>query len=266
MVYISDFVDVGRADVAVAGGKGAGLGELVRAGLPVPPGFLLNTAAYESFVEANQIGVAIQGHASLPDTASPDDYEEASRRICALFAGGAMPPEVAAELREGYRRLGQGKAVGRSPGQGMGPDSGGTSGADAAVAVRSSATAEDLASASFAGQQDTYLNIRGIDALTTEVLNCWASLWTARAMAYRAREGIQPGDVRLTVVVQEMVAADAAGVMFTANPATGRRDQIVIGAGGSASPWSAGQFQRTISSSTRPPARWFPGGPPTSRS
>ncbi len=230
MVYISDFVDVGRADVAAAGGKGAGLGELVRAGLPVPPGFLLNTAAYESFVKANQIGVAIQGHASLPATASPDDYEEASRRICALFAGGAMPPEVAAELREGYRRLGQGKARGRSPGQGIGPDGEVAGGADAAVAVRSSATAEDLASASFAGQQDTYLNIRGIDALTAAVINCWASLWTARAMAYRAREGIQPGDVRLAVVVQEMVGADAAGVMFTANPATGRRDQIVIGA------------------------------------
>ena len=99
-----------------------------------------------------------------------------------------------------------------------------------AVAVRSSATAEDLASASFAGQQETYLNVRGTEALAAAVIDCWASLWTARAMAYRAREGIDPDEVRLAVVVQQMVEAEAAGVMFTANPANGRRDQIVISA------------------------------------
>ena len=101
---------------------------------------------------------------------------------------------------------------------------------DTAVAVRSSATAEDLASASFAGQQETYLNVLGLEALAAAVTDCWASLWTARAMAYRAREGIAPDTVRLAVVVQRMVEAEAAGVMFTANPANGRHDQIVISA------------------------------------
>ena len=95
---------------------------------------------------------------------------------------------------------------------------------DVPVAVRSSATAEDLPSASFAGQQDTYLNVRGLEDLLTAVRDCWASLWTARAMAYRARQGIDPASVSLAVVVQQMVEAEAAGVMFTANPANGRRD------------------------------------------
>ena len=209
MTYISDFGDVGPGDVAVAGGKGVGLGGLVRAGLPVPPGFVLNTAAYAEFVAANHLGPGIHDLAALPPLAAPQDYEDASKRIRALFTGGTLPTAIAAELDGAYRLLGSG---------------------DAAVAVRSSATAEDLASASFAGQQDTYLNIRGPEALAAAVTDCWASLWTARAMAYRAREGIGPDAVRLAVVVQQMVEADAAGVMFTANPANGRRDQIVIGA------------------------------------
>ena len=209
MTYISDFGDVGPGDVAVAGGKGVGLGGLVQAGLPVPPGFVLNTAAYADFVAANHLGPGIHDLAALPPLAAPQDYEDASKRIRALFTGGTLPAAIAAELDGAYRLLGNG---------------------DAAVAVRSSATAEDLASASFAGQQDTYLNIRGPEALAAAVTDCWASLWTARAMAYRAREGIGPDAVRLAVVVQQMVEADAAGVMFTANPANGRRDQIVIGA------------------------------------
>ena len=212
MGYIDEFSAVGRDDVAVVGGKGAGLGELVRAGLPVPRGFVLNTAAYELYVRDNGLSRAIQEEAALPPSATTRDYEEASGRIHGLFTGGVMPAVLAAELRDAYHRLESG------------------AGREAAVAVRSSATAEDLASASFAGQQDTYLNVRGSDALTEAVISCWASLWTARAMAYRAREGIRPEDVRLAVVVQQMVAADAAGVLFTANPATGRRDQIVIGA------------------------------------
>ncbi|CAN7457936.1 PEP/pyruvate-binding domain-containing protein [Arthrobacter sp. LjRoot14] len=216
MVYINDFSEVGRDDVATAGGKGAGLGELVRAGVPVPPGFLVNTGAYELFVRDNQLAGRIQEYAAVPAAATSRDYEEASGKIRALFAGGSMPEEVAAEIRDAYRRLGS--AAGTDPGT------------ETAVAVRSSATAEDLASASFAGQQDTYLNVHGAGALMEAVINCWGSLWTSRAMAYRAREGIRPDQVRLAVVVQHMVAADAAGVMFTANPASGRRDQIVLAA------------------------------------
>ena len=212
MGYINDFRGVGRDDVAVAGGKGAGLGELVRAGLPVPHGFVLNTSAYELYVRDNGLTGRLLAEAAVPPSATTQDYEEASGRIRGLFTGGNMPAVIAAELRDAYHQLGSG------------------AGGEAAVAVRSSATAEDLASASFAGQQDTYLNVRGAEALTEAVISCWASLWTARAMLYRAREGILPADVRLAVVVQEMVDADAAGVLFTANPATGRRDQILIGA------------------------------------
>ena len=214
MTYLKHFDEVGRGDVAVVGGKGANLGELARAGLPVPAGFVLTTAAYEAFVDANELGVAILDLAALPLTAAPSAYEDAAERIRALFAGGVLPTAIAAEIRGAYEQLGQD----------------GGWGTDAPVAVRSSATAEDLASASFAGQQDTYLNVRGVDAVLVAVTDCWASLWTSRAMAYRAREGLDPATVRLAVVVQQMVEAEASGVMFTANPANGRRDQMVIGA------------------------------------
>ncbi|WP_427132811.1 PEP/pyruvate-binding domain-containing protein [Pseudarthrobacter sp. S9] len=210
MIYIKRFDEVGRGNVGVAGGKGANLGELVRAGLPVPPGFVLSTAAYEDFVHANDLEAAILELATVPSTAAPQVYDAAAQRIHALFAGGVMPAAIAAELRTAYGQLG---------------NNGGAS-----VAVRSSATAEDLDSASFAGQQDTYLNVRGVEGLGAAVTACWASLWTSRAMAYRAREGLAPATVRLAVVVQRMVQSDASGVMFTANPANGRRDQILIGA------------------------------------
>ncbi|QCB97334.1 phosphoenolpyruvate synthase [Arthrobacter sp. PAMC25564] len=209
MTYVNNIGDVGQGDVAVAGGKGVGLGGLIQAGVPVPPGFVLNTAAYADFVESNHLQAGIQELAALSPQAPPQDYEDASQRIHALFSGGTIPGGIAAELGAAYGRLGNG---------------------DTAVAVRSSATAEDLAWASFAGQQETYLNVRGMEALAAAVRDCWASLWTARAMAYRAREGIGPDTVGLAVVVQRMVEAEAAGVMFTANPANGRRDQTVISA------------------------------------
>ncbi|WP_160668589.1 PEP/pyruvate-binding domain-containing protein [Pseudarthrobacter sp. ATCC 49987] len=209
MTYINNFDDVGPGDAAMAGGKGVGLGGLVQAGLPVPPGFVLNTAAYADFVDGNHLQAGINELAALPPQAAPRDYEDASRRIRALFTAGTMPGGIRAELGAAYGLLGTG---------------------DTAVAVRSSATAEDLPSASFAGQQETYLNVVGVEALGGAVRDCWASLWTARAMAYRAREGIGPDTVRLAVVVQRMIEAESAGVMFTANPANGRRDQLVISA------------------------------------
>ena len=209
MTYINGLGDVQRGDIAAAGGKAVGLAGLIQAGLPVPPGFVLMTNAYSRFVSDNKLGDAIHELAGLPSEATPEDYEHASALIRTLFSKGVMPPAIEAELGDAYHRLG---------------------GGDTAVSVRSSATAEDLASASFAGQQETYLNIRGLDALSKAVIDCWASLWTARAMSYRAREGVQPDQVRLAVVVQQMVEAEAAGVMFTANPANGRRDQTVISA------------------------------------
>jgi phosphoenolpyruvate synthase/pyruvate phosphate dikinase len=145
--------------------------------------------------------------AATPD--QPATLEEASCRIGKLFAQNAMPDEIAGEVRRAYARLGEG---------GM------------PVAVRSSATAEDLPGASFAGQQETYLNIRGEAMVLDAVKRCWASLWTARAIGYRARHNIASQDVSLAVIVQILVPADAAGILFTANPLTGARSQMTINA------------------------------------
>jgi phosphohistidine swiveling domain-containing protein len=190
-----------------AGGKAANLSSLRRAGFPVPPGFVVPTAAYRAFVAAGGLDeriVALAGAARADDPAS---FERAASAIQALFAGAAVPADVAAAIEATYGRLG-------AP----------------PVAVRSSATAEDRPEASFAGQQDTYLNVRGREALVGAVRRCWASLWTARAIAYRARRGIDPGAVALAVVVQELVPAEAAGVLFTVDPVDGDGSKIVVNA------------------------------------
>ncbi|MGP3910138.1 PEP/pyruvate-binding domain-containing protein [Nonomuraea sp. 10N515B] len=184
-------LDDAAADLATVGGKGASLARLVRAGLPVPDGFHVTTEAYRAFVSA------------FHDEIDPADPE----RTAALFARHDVPEGLAAEIRQAYAALGE----------------------DVAVAVRSSATAEDLPEMSFAGQQDTYLNIRG-DALLDAVKRCWASLWNPRAVAYRDQHGVPHDEVALAVVVQELVDADAAGIMFTADPVTGNRAETVVNA------------------------------------
>jgi rifampicin phosphotransferase len=204
-MFIKSFDELGRDDIEQAGGKGANLGELTRAGLPVPPGIVIITDAYRSYVAEHQLADKIAGLATATD--DPAGYDNASGQIRALFSE-QVSDTLRAEIAAAYTSLG----------------------ADAPVAVRSSATAEDLLEASFAGQQDTYLNVRGLEDLLTAVRDCWASLWTARAMAYRARQGIDPATVSLAVVVQQLVDAEAAGVMFTANPSNGRRDEAVISA------------------------------------
>src|SRR5918992_4845469 len=210
MTYTAWFDEIGKQDIALAGGKGANLGELSRAGLPVPPGYVVTTRAYDAFVEVSGIKGEVVALASAPQAEDPAGFEEVSEGIRALFSGGRVPQEMADEIHAAYQELGE---DGQTP-----------------VAVRSSATAEDLAGASFAGHQETYLNVRGERALLEAVKDCWASLWTARAMAYRARQGIDPATVSLAVVVQRMVESEAAGVMFTANPSSGRRDQATISA------------------------------------
>lgn len=196
----------GPVTLEVLGGKGINLVELTNAGFRVPPGFVVTTAAYKKFVEANRLQERILELAGR----APDDFEEISAQIRELFASGPVPRELAAEVAAAYARL---------------TESGGE-----AVAVRSSATAEDLPEASFAGQQDTYLNVRGEAAVLDAVRSCWGSLWTARAMSYRAQQNIPSSDVALAVVVQRMVMAEAAGIMFTANPVTGARDEVVVNA------------------------------------
>jgi pyruvate,water dikinase len=193
--------------LASAGGKGANLQRLLQAGLPVPPGVVVTTAAYRDFVAANALAPRIT---ALSGAARPDDpgsFEAASAEIRSLFAAGQMPRPVASAIMAAYAALG-------TP----------------AVAVRSSATAEDLPEASFAGQQETYLNVRGEARLIEAVQRCWSSLWTARAMAYRARQGLAPDAVALAVVVQCLVPARAAGVLFTVNPVTGAGGEMVVNA------------------------------------
>ncbi|MBE3076062.1 MAG: pyruvate, phosphate dikinase [Actinobacteria bacterium] len=198
-----------QATVGTVGGKGASLARLSVAGLPVPDGFCVTTAAYRRFVEEHGLQDEILAIVSDGDPGQPASLGKASRRIGELFEGCAIPEGVAASIREAYAGL---------------------DGGDLVVAVRSSATAEDLPGMSFAGQQDTYLNMRGEAVVLDAVKRCWASLWTARAIDYRARNGIAPEEVSLAVVVQELVPAEAAGVMFTANPLTGARGEAVINA------------------------------------
>jgi pyruvate,water dikinase len=200
-------LDAAEATLPVVGGKGANLARLARAGFPVPGGFLVTTDAYHEYVAANDLAAPILAAAATARPEDPASLEAASATIRARFQAGTIPPELAAALVAAYR------ALGAPP-----------------VAVRSSATAEDLPDMSFAGQQDTYLNIVGDAAVLDAVVRCWASLWTARALGYRARNGIAPGDVALAVVVQELVPSEASGVLFTANPLTGRRDEVVIDA------------------------------------
>ena len=205
MIFLKQFDELGRDDIEQAGGKGANLGELTRAGLPVPPGFVIVTDAYRGYVADHELTDKIAELARPTD--DPTAYESSSDSIRALFSE-QVSETLRAEIADAYAALGE----------------------NVPVAVRSSATAEDLPEASFAGQQDTYLNVRGLDDLVAAVRDCWASLWTARAMAYRVRQSIDPATVSLAVVVQQMVDANAAGVMFTANPSNGHRDETVISA------------------------------------
>src|SRR6266566_5371037 len=212
LAFILPLSDV-SAHLSQVGGKGASLARMAAAGLPVPPGFHITTAAYRRFVTENglqeKILAAVSGVSAAVTANQPASLEEASRQIGRLFANSVMPDEIAEAIRRAYAELG---------------------GDDLPVAVRSSATAEDLPELSFAGQQETYLNMHGAAMVLEAVKRCWASLWTARAIDYRARHGIAPQDVSLAVVVQQLVTADAAGILFTANPLTGARDQVMINA------------------------------------
>lgn len=203
---IVDLRDVGRADGARVGGKGASLGEMLRAGISLPPGFVVEAAAYRAAVAAAGLWPEIEAALAAPGVAEGDGAacEVASKRIRPLFAT-AWLPELEAPLAARVAALGP-------------------------VAVRSSATAEDLPDASFAGQQDTFLGVRGVDAVRDAVRRCWASLWTARAISYRGRQGYEHAEVALAVVVQQMVVPDVAGVLFTIDPVSGRTEEMLLNA------------------------------------
>ncbi|WP_419704833.1 PEP/pyruvate-binding domain-containing protein [Promicromonospora sp. NFX87] len=213
--FVLDLADPAATDLATTGGKGSSLARLAAAGLPVPEGFHVTTDAYRAALAGAPQRAIVEAAAQV-DPDRPETHEAAAARIAEVFADLEIPPEVADAVRAGYSSL-SGPALSRGA-------------SDPAVAVRSSATAEDLPGMSFAGQQDSYLNIRGEEALLRAVRDCWASLWTARAIGYRARHGIPAEDVSLAVVVQQMVPADAAGILFTVDPMTGSRDWVVINA------------------------------------
>jgi phosphoenolpyruvate synthase/pyruvate phosphate dikinase len=202
-------LDSTQATLAMTGGKGASLARLVAAGLPVPDGLHVTTEAYQQFVDENELQPRILAALESADPAQPTTLEAASQAIRELFARAQIPADIAGAVAQAYAGL---------------------PGADSYVAVRSSATAEDLPEASFAGQQDTYLNVKGANGVLKAVKRCWASLWTARAIGYRMRQSIDQETVKLAVVVQLLVPAEAAGILFTANPVTGARDQAVISA------------------------------------
>ncbi len=206
-----------QADLQTVGGKGMSLAKMIQAGFPVPDGFHITTEAYRQFVAANELRPKILAALRMVDTTLPTTLEAASATIGSFFAGATIPDEITNAIKEAYLTLDSSYPIPATH-------------HPTPVAVRSSATAEDLPEASFAGQQETYLNIHGEDDLLEAVKKCWASLWTARAIAYRIKNNIEQNTVALAVVVQEMVDAEAAGILFTANPINGRRDEMFINA------------------------------------
>ena len=198
-----------RATLETVGGKGLSLSRMTAGGFPVPAGFHVTTSAYRHFVATNSLQTKILELAKPEVVEGNLSYEAATSAIQSLFAEPQVPDEIIAEIHQAYDRMDV---------------------SEPAVAVRSSANAEDLPDMSFAGQQDTYLNIRGEAALIDAVRRCWASLWTARALNYRYQMGIGHGQVAMAVVVQRMAPADVSGILFTANPATGEREEIILNA------------------------------------
>lgn len=211
--YILPFT-AAEATLESAGGKGANLVRMTRAGFDVPPGFIVSTTAYREFVNANQLEAVIQPALDGLTPEDADALEHVSQTIRRAFEGGVLPSPIHQEIQSAYAELNPKSEI-----ENQKP-----------VAVRSSATAEDLPDLSFAGQQDTYLNIIGEEQLLQALVNCWSSLWTARAIGYRIRNHISHEEAALAVVVQAMVQSDVSGVLFTANPLTGALNESAIDA------------------------------------
>jgi pyruvate,water dikinase len=211
MPYTIWFEKAGKEALNLVGGKNASLGELIKADIPVPPGFSITTEVYQEFVIEGGIKEEIEKILSpigLQDVAS---LEEASQTIRELIRQTPMPKKIEEVIRSNYQALSQVCDV-----------------VDIPVAVRSSATAEDLPGASFAGQQDTFLWVRGCDELLEKAKSCMASLFTSRAISYRIKMGFPHEKVLISVGIQKIVDAKAAGVMFTLNPTNGDPSKVVI--------------------------------------
>jgi pyruvate,water dikinase len=207
------FENLRKTDIPSVGGKNANLGEMINVGIPVPPGFAITAYSYKKFIEKSGISEKIYEiiKETVKDLNDPKQYEEASKKIRELIEATPMPKDIGGAIRSAYEELC--RKLGLS---------------DVFVAVRSSATAEDLPDASFAGQQETFLNVRGVRHLLENTVKCWSSLFTPRAIFYRTEKGFAHEKVFISVGVQKMVNSKAAGVIFTINPVTGDPSQMVI--------------------------------------
>ena len=206
-VEIRTFEALSRADVPFAGGKGANLGELTAAGLPVPPGFVIGAPVYAAFVSRTGLRDRLETRLEGLDVDDSAALEAAARDARAMVEAEPMPDEIAVAIRAAYEQL---------------------AGHDEPVAVRSSATAEDTEAASFAGMNETFLNVCGADEVIESVRHCWSSLFGARTLFYRAKRGFGQADMDIAVVVQRQIQSVSAGVMFTIDPASGATDRLVI--------------------------------------
>src|SRR5579883_840218 len=207
--YVLDFQDIDATKLMIVGGKGANLGELSRiAGIHVPEGFCISTTAFKKIIEATSSLHELFDQLSLLKVQERESIAELSGEMRSIIEGIAIPQDIQEEIARHLSRLGE----------------------KSAYAVRSSATAEDLPTASFAGQQDTYLNISGTEAILKHISKCWASLFSERAVTYRLQNGFDHRKVSLSVVVQRMVFPQTAGIVFTADPITSNRRVVSIDA------------------------------------
>lgn len=199
------FNEVTKEDIPLVGGKGANLGEMTHAQIPVPPGFIVTANTYFNFLQKTSLTVKIRKLLEYVDVDESKQLQEAAAQVRQLISEAELPPEIGQEIKQAYIKMGEGP-----------------------VAVRSSATAEDLPDASFAGQQRTFLNIEGADEVVHAVQECWASLFEARAVFYRVQQGFDHFKVGIAVPVQKMVQSETSGVMFTLEPVTSDRSKIAI--------------------------------------
>ena len=232
MEYVEFFEELKKEDVDIAGGKGANLGELTQAGIPVPPGFVITSATYQRFMDETGITQEIMDILDALDVNNNKELQKSAREIIKIITETPIPDEISSLIIEAYNALCH--RIGKE---------------NAFVAIRSSATAEDLPEASFAGQQDTYLNVKGPEDLIKYVRKCWASLFGARAIFYREENNFDHSKVYIAVVVQEMVDAEKAGVMFTVHPSTGEEKILIEGA------WGLGEG--VVSGTVTPDTYWL---------
>ncbi|MFA5333786.1 MAG: phosphoenolpyruvate synthase [Candidatus Nanoarchaeia archaeon] len=226
--FVKWFKETSKKDISFAGGKGANLGEMYQAGFPIPNGFIVTAQAYWKFLNDTGLVDEITKILSTLDTENNESLQSLTKKIRSLIISKEMPADITEEIINNYNLMKKDSKINI-----IGHDSEiiKTNINDVLVAVRSSATAEDLPDASFAGQQETFLNIIGTAEVVKAVRKCWASLFTARATYYRVKNNYPHMNVKIAVVVQKMISSDMSGVAFSANPSTGNKDEMIIEAG-----------------------------------